>query len=745
MDHRTFRFHAEPFFASETKSSLQLETEATSINRTMTAFLRLLLLLCTVVLYSHRNDRSVQTCVNAFVLPVNSHARDKKLESYPPTSALEASAIKNPWKQNEASLLHPVYQKDRSHSARWSSTSLAASTIKNPWKVNDASLLHRAYRKDRVPEDIDYIIIGSGIGGLWLAACLAKFNLTCLVLEQHYIAGGLQHTFTRKGYEFVPGLHYIANLELCQPLYEMVADPNMNITYKQAGNSVPADEHQLSSHDLRIGDLPIMHVREGIENVREELVRVFPEEREAIEEFLLLMESAKWPAGQFATFRIFPEFLQFIMSQTVCSSYIKYASMTTEEALSKLTNDGRLKTVLSAFGGDLGESIDEGSFVMQAAVLGHVVEGCHYPEGGPIQFARGLIPPIRKIGGEVLVKARVEEILIENGRATGVRLANGDEIRSKKGVVSDAGMKSTLSKLLPKDVVEGPLADLNEHVRKSSGGISHVFTFVGFNATNEELGLRSSSFYYIPCNVSRDMNATEIQEFYRSTLLDPAVKDVSAGIVFASAKDPHYSEVVMPGRSTAIIFSEAREEDFLGLFDEEDASAALRKGIGEGHQKRPKNYEEAKTLIKEKMIRSLLLNFPHLEPYIDVVEVGTPVTMADYTLRTETLGLRHTPQRMCDMKLRPDCKVPGLYFTGQDVSFSGWAGALSGAMVTAQKLLGYTLFDFMKKKTLMRDLGAAEVEDMIQHKVETGTPSSPLEVVSDIFGNAVRHMKQKLR
>ena len=620
-----------------------------------------------------------------------------------------------------------------------------AAKLQNPWKANDASLLHRIYKKDRVPNDIDYILIGSGIGSLWLAACLAKFNLTSLVLEQHTIAGGLQHTFTRKGYEFVPGLHYIANLELCRPLYEMVADPDMNITYQQAGNSVPADNHELSSHDLRIGNLPIMHVREGIDNVREELVRVFPNERDAIDKFLLLMERAKWQAGQFATFRIFPPWLQFLMSQIMCSSYIKYASMTTEEALSKLTNDGRLKTVLSAFGGDLGESLKDGSFVMQAAVLGHVVEGCHYPEGGPIQFARGLIPPIRKVGGDVLVKARVDEILIENGRATGVRLANGDEIRSNKGVVSDAGMWSTLSKLLPQEIVDGPLADLKEHVKLSSGGISHVFAFVGFNATNEELGLRSSSFYYIPCNVSTDMDASEIQDFYRDTLLDPNVEDVSAGIVFASAKDPHYSNVVMPGKSTAIIFSEAKGDDFLRLFNEQDASAALRKGIGEGHQKRPETYEEAKALVQEKMLRSLLINFPHLEPYIDVVEIGTPVTMADYTLRTETLGLRHTPQRMTDMKLRPDCRrLPGLYFTGQDVSFAGWAGALSGAMVTAQKLLGYTLFDFMNKRTLMRDLGAGDVEDMIQLKVKEGTPASPIETMGEIFENAVRHVKTRL-
>ena len=61
----------------------------------------------------------------------------------------------------------------------------------NPWKKHDADLMHRAYGSKHVPEsahhkestDYDYIIIGSGIGGLWLAACLAKFGQKSLVLE----------------------------------------------------------------------------------------------------------------------------------------------------------------------------------------------------------------------------------------------------------------------------------------------------------------------------------------------------------------------------------------------------------------------------------------------------------------------------------------------------------------------------------------------------------------------------------
>ena len=147
---------------------------------------------------------------------------------------------------------------------------------------------------------------------------------------------------------------------------------------------------------------------------------------------------------------------------------------------------------------------------------------------------------------------------------------------------------------------------------------SHTFTFVGSNASFKELGLRSSSYYYILCNATKDMNASALQDFYRDTLLDPNVLDISAGIAFASAKDTTYSNIIMPGKSTPIIFSEANSEDFLELLDEENKISILSKG----HKKHGAKYEKANALVKEKMIRSLILNFPHLDPYIECVDVG---------------------------------------------------------------------------------------------------------------------------
>ena len=44
----------------------------------------------------------------------------------------------------------------------------------------------------------DIIVIGSGMGGMACASALAHFGKKVLVLEQHYVAGGMTHTFKRK-------------------------------------------------------------------------------------------------------------------------------------------------------------------------------------------------------------------------------------------------------------------------------------------------------------------------------------------------------------------------------------------------------------------------------------------------------------------------------------------------------------------------------------------------------------------
>src|ERR1700675_317114 len=70
-----------------------------------------------------------------------------------------------------------------------------------------------SYKQHPVQDSWDAIVIGSGIGGLTVAALLAKHaGKKVLILERHYTAGGFTHVFRRPGYEWDVGVHYVGQV-----------------------------------------------------------------------------------------------------------------------------------------------------------------------------------------------------------------------------------------------------------------------------------------------------------------------------------------------------------------------------------------------------------------------------------------------------------------------------------------------------------------------------------------------------
>ena len=61
--------------------------------------------------------------------------------------------------------------------------------------------------------EFDVIVIGSGISALTTASLLARVNKKrVLILEQHSRVGGYTHVFSRKGYTWSVGFHYIGDI-----------------------------------------------------------------------------------------------------------------------------------------------------------------------------------------------------------------------------------------------------------------------------------------------------------------------------------------------------------------------------------------------------------------------------------------------------------------------------------------------------------------------------------------------------
>ncbi|KAH7575902.1 hypothetical protein JRO89_XS02G0249300 [Xanthoceras sorbifolium] len=115
--------------------------------------------------------------------------------------------------------------------------------------------------------------------------------------------------------------------------------------------------------------------------------------------------------------------------------------------------------------------------------------GCslEYPLHGSGALVNALVRGMEKFGGRLSLGSHVEKIVVENDRATGVKLRSGQFIRAKTAVVSNASMWDTL-KLLPREIVPKPYLD---RVNSTLQCESFMHLHLGFDAEGlrEDLGI----------------------------------------------------------------------------------------------------------------------------------------------------------------------------------------------------------------------------------------------------------------
>lgn len=502
----------------------------------------------------------------------------------------------------------------------------------------------------------DVIIIGSGIGGLTCGALLAREGKKVLILEQHYVAGGFTHTFKRKNYEWDVGVHYIGEVHRKNSILRKIFDDISDGELKW---------HKMDEcYDRIFFPDKTYDFLAGREKFLKKMLEDFPEEEKGLKKFLFYIDDCLEGTQGFFLNKVLPRGLSDLLYPFQTRKFLKYAKKTTYDVLKNCFKDERLIGILTSQWGDYGLPPKESSFAICAMVFRHYLDGANYPIGGSARFVETINPLIERFGGQILIKAKVENILVKNKKAIGVKISDGNEILADT-VISDAGVTNTFGKLL--DQKDQKSFGLQKKLQKVSPSLSHICLYVGLKESSENLDLPERNFWIYP---SYD-HSKNIEDYLNHPDSELPVVYIS----FPSAKDPewkiHHGET-----STIEVISFAPFEWFQKWEDTK-------------WKKRGDEYENYKKYFEKRLLDKLFEYVPQVKGRIDYCELSTPLStkyFAEYD-KGEIYGLTHTPSRFQQKWLRPKTKIKDLYLTGQDICTDGIGGAVFGGVLTASALL----------------------------------------------------------
>jgi len=546
-------------------------------------------------------------------------------------------------------------------------------------KKRDA-VIKQGFSINKVPEHLDAIIIGSGIGGMTTGAIMAKAGKRVLVLEQHDQAGGCCHSFLEKGYEWDVGIHYIGEMGK-QTLNKTLLDQICEGQIEWAPLDEEYDIVRIGFEEEGSKSYPIIT---GMEPWKALLKKQFPDDHKAIDKFFHMLSITSKSSTIHGALKLVPLWLVRLALATgilriMTNLFRPEFTRSLLEVITEITDNKDLQTMFMYCWGDYGCPPSQATFTMQATLNRHFMRGgAHYPVGGSSEIAYNIIPVIESTGGKVLVRANVTKILEKNGKVCGVNVSKGTENHDIFAplVISSAGLYNTFQSLLPPHIAN------KSYYRKLCDelkpGVAAMNVFLGLNASAEELGIKRQNMWAFNSN-NLDKEALDYFNLNVDQALDADVPLLF--ISFPSAKDPEWTN--HPGREDKTTCAIVTLANWKWFSKWEDGQV----------KKRGDDYEEIKQAIGHKMIEQTCKLYPQIKDKIDFTEIATPVTNKYYIRQPhgEIYGLDHSRERFDPMmvaKLRPETDISGLFLTGQDILSCGFTGALFAGVISAQAVLG---------------------------------------------------------
>ncbi len=280
------------------------------------------------------------------------------------------------------------------------------------------------------------IVVGAGLGGLAAAMRLGAKGWRVTVVDRLDVPGGRGSSITMDGHRFDLGPTIVT---VPQGLRELWA---------ACGRDFDRDVDLRSLdpfYEIRWPDGSTFTARQSTEAMRAEVARLSPGDLRGYDKFLKDSEARYWfgfedlgrrPMNRLADLiKVLPTFAMMRADRSV------YAHA------ARRVKDERLRMALSFHPLFIGG--DPFHVTSMYILVSHLEKefGVHYAMGGVQAIARAMAKVVEGQGGRLMLGTEADEILVKDGAARGVRLADG-RVMPAEVVVSNADAGHTYDRLL---------------------------------------------------------------------------------------------------------------------------------------------------------------------------------------------------------------------------------------------------------------------------------------------------------
>jgi len=466
------------------------------------------------------------------------------------------------------------------------------------------------------------LVIGAGIAGLSAASYLQRNGFDTEIFELHDKAGGLCTAWKRGGYTFDGCVHWLMGSGPSSNLHEIWRELG-------AGDLEYVEWDEYLRVRLSDGDSFVVYTDPA--RLEAEMLRLGPGDSRVARSVAAKVRLAasldmpaamdKLPLGErLALLARLPAALPLLpwVKRSVADLVAPVRSAKLREGFERL------------FGEAIGEFPAAALFMM----LGFMAKkSSGYPIGGSLAFAKAIEAKYLSLGGKVRYGARVDEIIVEDGKAVGLRGAWGEERGDY--VVSAADGRDTLKRLLrgryAHPELEASLAEESDGAAEAgataaaSAGADDGAALSSAPAPRKGAGrakakgqarlARYPSLIYVGLGLARDFSGTpHMQSFTldQSLVLEGGALELKRLGLRLFTFDP---TTAPEGKTAAIVMIETRNDAYWTGLRGSDRSA----------------YEREKAETARKVVAALDRFVPGLAESVETVDVATPASFIRYT------------------------------------------------------------------------------------------------------------------